>query len=339
MKKIEDLKTFKRGVEFLGTKYPIISGAMTWISDSKLVKAVSDAGGYGILAAGNMPVDLLEKEINVLKQSNSNYAVNLITIAPNYMIHLKKIAEMGVPAVVFAGSFPRKDEIKIAKDSGAKVFTFASTESIAQRMIDYGTDALILEGSEAGGHIGHVSTIVLLQQVLLNFRDFPIFIAGGIATGEMMAHLLIMGASGVQMGTIFAMSEESPAHVKFKERYKKARAREAYATPQYDSALPVVAVRALKNRGTDEFGRLQLNLLKKLENNEITRTEAQYEVEKYWVGALRKAVQEGDIDLGSLMAGQSVGLINEIKPVKKIIEDFIEQANKEFEYIRENYFK
>jgi len=339
MKNIEHLKTFKRGSEFLGTKYPIISGAMTWISDSNLVKAVSDAGGYGILAAGNMPVELLEKEIKVLKDSNSNYAVNLITIAPNYMIHLKKIAEMGVPSVVFAGSFPRKEEIKIAKESGAKVFTFASTESIAQRMIDYGTDALILEGSEAGGHIGHVSTIVLLQQVLLNFREFPIFVAGGIATGQMMTHLLLMGASGVQMGTIFAMSEESPAHSKFKERYKKARAREAFATPQYDSSLPVVAVRALKNKGTDEFGKLQLNLLKKIESGEITRTEAQYEVEKYWVGALRKAVQEGDTNFGSLMAGQSVGLINEIKSVKKIIEDFINEANEELEYIEKNYFK
>ncbi len=334
MIKLRHEKYWKRGREFLNVEVPIISGAMTWISDSKLVKAVSDAGGFGVLAAGNMPVELLEKEIKILQDEKAHFAVNLIVIAPNYMEHLKKAVDMGVNYIVFAGSFPRKEEVKIAKDGGAKVMTFASTESIAQRMIDYGADALILEGSEAGGHIGHVSTIVLLQQVLFNFSEkIPIFIAGGIATGKMIAHLLLMGASGVQMGTIFAMSEESPAHPKFKERYKRANAREAVATPRYDSALPVVSVRALYNKGIKEFGKLQLELLKKLEKGEITRRDAVYKVESFWIGALRKAVQEGDINYGSLMAGQSVGLINEIKPVKKIIEDLVKEAEETFDKI------
>jgi len=197
-------------------------------------------------------------------------------------------------------------------------------------MIDYGTDALILEGSEAGGHIGHVSTIVLIQQVLFNFPDIPIFVAGGIATGKMMSHLFMMGASGVQMGTIFAMSEESPAHPVFKEKYIKARSREAMSTPQYDSALPVVAVRALKNQGMENFGKLQLELLQKLKEDKISRIDAQYEVENYWMGALRKAVVDGDIKSGSLMAGQSVGLINEIKSVKNIISDLVAEAEAEF---------
>ena len=327
-------KYWKKGKDFLNVEVPIISGAMTWISDSKLVKAVSDAGGFGVLAAGNMPVELLEKEIKVLKDENANFAVNLIVIAPNYLTHLKKAVEMGVEYIVFAGSFPRKEEVKIAKEGGAKVMTFASTESIAERMIEYGADALILEGSEAGGHIGHVSTIVLLQQVLFNFSGrIPIFIAGGIATGKMIAHLLLMGAAGVQMGTIFAMSEESPAHPEFKERYKRANAREAVATPRYDSALPVVSVRALYNKGIKEFGKLQLELLEKLKKGEITRRDAVYKVESFWVGALRKAVQEGDINYGSLMAGQSVGLINEIKPVKKIIEDLVKEAEETFDKI------
>jgi enoyl-[acyl-carrier protein] reductase II len=142
----------------------------------------------------------------------------------------------------------------------------------------------------------------------------------------MIAHLLLMGAAGAQMGTIFAMSEESPAHDSFKKRFCKARAREAFATPQYDSALPVVAVRALKNRGTEEFGKLQLDLIMKLRQGEINRIQAQYEVEKYWIGALRRAVQEGDVDFGSLMAGQSVGLIDEIKPVRAIVDDLIRDA-------------
>ncbi|MCK4889096.1 MAG: nitronate monooxygenase, partial [Candidatus Aminicenantes bacterium] len=254
MNKLSSTKYWKQGQEFLGVKYPVISGAMTWISDSRLVKAVSDAGGFGVLAAGNMPTDLFKEELKKLKEMKANFASNLITIAPNYTDHLQASIDFGVDHIVFAGSFPRKSEIKIAKDSGAKVTCFASTESIAQRMIDYGTDALILEGSEAGGHIGHVSTIVLIQQVLFKFPDIPIFVAGGIATGEMISHLFMMGASGVQMGTIFAMSEESPAHPAFKERYMKARSREAMSTPQYDSALPVVAVRALKNQGMDNFG-------------------------------------------------------------------------------------
>lgn len=335
MKTLKELKNWKRGQDFLGVEYPIISGAMTWISDSKLVKAVNDAGGLGVLAGGNMPPELLEKEIKTLKNQNTHYAVNLITIAPNYPAHLDVVAKQNVPIVFFAGSFPRKSEIEIAKNSGAKTICFASTRSIAKQMIEYGADALVLEGSEAGGHIGHVSTTVLLQQVLFNFPQIPIFVAGGIATGKMIAHLFLMGAAGVQMGTIFAMAEESPAHIKFKERFKKARSREAFATPQYDSSLPVVAVRALKNKGTAEFGKLQLELLQKLKNNEISRVDAQYKVEEYWVGALRRAVIDGDIESGSLMAGQSVGLVNEIKSVKQIILDLTADAEKEITAVQE----
>lgn len=335
MKSLDQLKYWKRGQSFLDVEYPIMSGAMTWISSSSLVKAVNDAGGFGVLAAGNMPIDLLVAEIDQLKKERARFAVNLITLAPNYLNHLNECIKMDVSHIVFAGSFPRKNEIQLAKESGARVICFASTESIAKRMIEYGADALILEGSEAGGHIGHVTTVILIQQVLFNFPDIPIFIAGGIATGKIIAHLFLMGASGIQMGTIFAMSEESPAHSLFKERYKKARAREAFATPQYDSTLPIVAVRAIKNQGTDDFGRLQLSLLNKIKNGEISRVEAQFEAEKFWVGALRKAVQEGDIQSGSLMAGQSVGLVNEIKSVKQIFDDLLSEASLEFRHIQE----
>ncbi|MDQ1354861.1 MAG: enoyl-[acyl-carrier protein] reductase, partial [Acidobacteriota bacterium] len=137
MKSLKEFKYWRRGQEFLGIEYPIISGAMTWISDSKLVKAVSDAGGLGVLAGGNMPGEFLEKEIKTLKDHKVNYAVNLITIAPNYREHLKIVARLGVPMVFFAGSFPRKEEVKAAKDSGARAICFASTDSIADRMIDY----------------------------------------------------------------------------------------------------------------------------------------------------------------------------------------------------------
>lgn len=334
MQSLKEIKHWKKGQIFLGVDIPIIAGAMTWISGVKLTEAVSEAGGLGFLAAGNMPTETLEEEIKAAKKSQIHFGVNLITIAPNYSDQLKKAVDLGTPIIAFAGSFPRKKEIKLAKESGVKVVCFASTESIARRMIDYGADALILEGSEAGGHIGHVSTIILLQQVLFKFPDVPIFIAGGIATGKMITHLFLMGAAGVQMGTIFAMSEESPAHHLFKERYKKARAREAFATPQYDSLLPIVAVRAIKNKGTGEFGKLQLELLNRLKQNEISRIQAQYEAEKFWAGALRRAVQEGDIDYGSLMAGQSVGLVNEIRPVREIFSRLVAEAEEEFKTIQ-----
>ncbi len=323
-------KYWQRGRDFLGVEYPLISGAMTWISTSGLVKAVADAGAFGVLAAGNMPADLLEQEVRALQREKCRFAVNLITIAPNYADHLERVASWRVPYIVFAGSFPRQEEVRKAKESGARVLCFASNDSIAERMIAYGADALILEGSEAGGHIGHVSTIVLIQQVLFHYPQLPVFVAGGIATGRMVAHLLLMGAAGVQMGTIFAMAEESPAHPAFKERFRRARAREAYATPQYSSELPVVAVRALKNRGSEEFGRLQLELIQKLQRGEIHRSQAQYEVEKYWVGALRRAVQEGDVEHGSLMAGQSVGLIRDTKPVQEIVRGLVLEAEQTF---------
>jgi len=329
MKTLKDLKHWKRGQEFLGVEYPIISGAMTWISDFYLVKSVSDAGGLGVLAGGDMPPDLYCQEVGRLQAAKIPYAVNLITLAPNYKAHLECTRKLEAPIVFFAGSFPRKSEIQRVKEVGCKTICFASTESIANRMIEYGADALVLEGSEAGGHIGHVSTTVLIQQVLFKFPDIPIFVAGGIATGKMIAHLFLMGACGVQMGTIFAMAAESPAHPVFKERFRRARSREAFSTPQYDSSLPVVAVRSIKNKGHDDFGKLQLVLLEKLKNNEISRTEAQYEVEGFWAGALRRAVQDGDIDHGSLMAGQSVGLVDSVKPVRRIIADLTADAEKE----------
>lgn len=325
-------KIWQKGKEFLQVEYPIVSGGMTWISDHKLAQAISENGAFPVLAAGNMPPDGLDAEIdkcvNALK---TPFAVNLITIAPNYRSHCNLILRKGVQYVIFAGSFPTKHDIQDMKKAGKKTLSFASTKSIAQRQIDYGVDALILEGSEAGGHIGYVSLSILLQQVLFEIRDFPVFVAGGLASGRLMAHLLLMGAYGCQFGSLFAASKESNAHPRFKDAFIKARARQAMATPQYDSRLPVVAVRAIKNRATEEFGKLQIRLLQQLDKGEITRDQAQYEAEKFWVGSLRKAVVDGDVDFGSLMAGQSVGLIKEIKPIKDIITELIRDADDELQ--------
>ena len=322
---------FKRGTDFLGSRYPILCGAMTWVSEPKLVAAVCNNGCFGCLAGGNAPTDILAKQIEETRSlTKNNFGVNLITIAPSYKSHLDMLKDAHVPYIIFAGSFPREREVAAAKATGAKVLCFASTISIADRMIRFGADAIILEGSEAGGHIGHVSSMILIQQLLFKYADtLPIFVAGGVATGKMMAHLMMMGAAGVQLGTRFVMTEECMVHPKFKEVFLKANARDAIATPQYDSKLPVVAVRALKNKGMQQFGALQLRLLKELEAGTIHRQQAQDEVEKFWVGALRRAAVDGDVDNGSLMAGQAVGLMNNIMPISDLVVELLNDANNE----------
>ena len=327
---------FARGRAFLGCETPIMCGAMTWVSDPKLVAAVCNAGGFGCLAGGNTPVDILEKQIAETRQlTDKPFAVNLITIAPAYKAHMEMIQRVKLPYIVFAGSFPKEKEILAAKATGAKVLCFASTLSIAERMHRYGADALILEGSEAGGHIGHVSLVVLLQEVLFRYSDIPVFVAGGIATGRMAAHMLLMGASGVQLGTRFAIATESCAHAKFKDFFLRAEARDAVSTPQFDSRLPVVAVRALRNKGHEIFRKLQLDLVQQLDRGEIHREQAQMEVEKFWMGALRKAVIDGDVENGSLMAGQSVGLVNKVQPVAEIIQELAAEIEQELRTVKQ----
>ncbi|PID79972.1 hypothetical protein CSB20_08620 [bacterium DOLZORAL124_64_63] len=321
-------KVFARGKAFLGAELPIMCGAMTWISDAKLVARMSNLGAFGVLAAGNMPPEMFAAEVDHTNElTDKPFAGNVITIAPNYLEHLDILCEKKVGHIVFAGSLPRGGEVKKAKESGAKVLCFASTASIAKRMISYGADALILEGSEAGGHIGHVSTIVLLQEILFQFPEVPIFVAGGIATGRMMAHLGLMGAAGVQMGTRFVMAEECNVHKNFKDVFIKARSREAISTPQYSAKLPVVSVRALNNNAMSHFGELQLELLEKLREGAINRNEAQYKVEEYWVGSLRNAAVDGDVEHGSLMAGQSVGMLQNVQPLHDILQELVTEAD------------
>ena len=328
-------KFLKIGRAFLGCQYPIMCGAMTWVSDPKLVSTIGNAGGFGLLAGGNTPVDIFEEQIiETQTLTNKPFGVNLITLAPVYESQLELVCKLGCPFVVFAGSIPKKSEIEKAKRCGAKVICFASTAPLAHSLIDRGADALILEGSEAGGHIGPVALSVLIQQILFSVDNVPIFIAGGIATGRMMAHLLMMGAAGIQMGTRFIMAEECVAHPKFKESFRKAKAKDAMATPQFDSRLPVIPVRALKNEGSIEFAKLQLELLSKLDTNLIDRHEAQYKVEEFWAGALRQAVIEGDVAKGSLMAGQSVGLVDKIQPLNEIIGEMVNDAESELHRLK-----
>ena len=332
-------RLMERGSRFLNVRYPIICGAMTWVSEPKLVAAVCNHGGFGCLAGGNTPPEILKQQISELRSLTDNsFAVNLITIAPAYHEHIAmlKSLEKPVPYIVFAGSIPKEQEIATIKETGAKVICFASTISIAERMIRYGADALVLEGTEAGGHIGHVSTTVLVQQLLFKFGEtLPIFVAGGIATGRLAAHLLLCGAAGIQMGTRFVMTEECLAHPKFKEYFVHANARDAMSTAQFDPRLPVVSVRVIRNHGTQEFTKLQLELVKKVAEGTITRQDAQAELERFWVGSLRKAVVDGDVEYGSVMAGQSVGLMDKVSSVHDVIHEILRDGEAELQKMKQ----
>ncbi|MDD3695003.1 MAG: nitronate monooxygenase [Lentisphaeria bacterium] len=328
-------KFFRRGNDFLGTQVPVICGAMTWISEPNLVSAVCNAGAFASLAGGNCPPDILESQIEQTRSlTRAAFGVNVITISPAYHAQLEMLQRNPVPVVIFAGGIPRGDEIAMMKAAGSKVMCFAPALAVAKRMLNYGVDALILEGTEAGGHIGLVGLNVLIQEVLFNFDEALIFVGGGIATGRFCAHLFMMGAAGVQLGTRFAIAEESCAHYEFKKAMLRADARDAVSPGSIDERLPVVPVRALKNQGLKRFGQLQLDLIGMLNQSHIDLKDAQVQVEKFWIGALRRAVQDGDVDNGSMMAGQAVGLLKKVETVQEIIDDLSRGVELELQKVK-----
>ncbi|MDE2390874.1 MAG: nitronate monooxygenase, partial [Rhodospirillales bacterium] len=187
----------KRGADFLGTRHAILGGAMSWVSERHLVSAISNAGGFGVIACGAMPPALLEKEIEATKSlTDKPFGVNLITMHPALDELVQVCVRQQVGHVVFAGGIPSAAHIKAAKDGGAKVIAFAPALILAKRLIKSGADALVIEGSEAGGHIGPVSLTVLAQEILPNITEVPVFVAGGIGRGEAILAYLEMGAAG-----------------------------------------------------------------------------------------------------------------------------------------------
>jgi len=318
---------WKRGTDFLGTRYAILCGAMTWVSESGLVSAISNAGGFGVLAGGNMPPELLSEEISRTRERTGNpFGVNLITVAPAFREHIEVVIREKCPFVIFAGTVPSGKDIADVKAAGSKVICFAPILPLARRLIKQGADALVIEGNEAGGHIGPVATSVLAQEFLLNIREVPVFVAGGIGTGEMIAQYLSLGAAGAQLGTRFVAAVECMAHPRFKEAFIRAAARDAMPTAQFDPSLPAIPVRAIVNEGTRDFNRLQLELLNRLKTGEISREEAMVKLEEFWFGALRRAVLDGDVEHGSLMAGQSVAFVRKVQPVREILEELVAGA-------------
>ena len=320
-------KLFDRGSSFLGSKIPIMGGAMTWVSERNLVSAMSNAGGFGIIACGAMNKDQLENEIiETRKKTKNPFGINLILLHPQIDELIKCCINLKVELVVFAGGFPKKSQIEMLKNKQIKTMCFATTSSIAKKMISNGIEALILEGNEAGGHIGPVSINVLVQEVLPEVSQVPVFVAGGIGRGEIMLKFMQLGAAGCQIGTRLVCARESIAHKNFKNIFIKSEARSAQISVKLDDRFPVIPVRAIENNATKEFIKEQKEAINLLKDNKISLKEAQLKIEHFWAGSLKTAVLSGDIENGSLMAGQSVSMVKKIQSVKEILDELILQA-------------
>ena len=316
-----------RGRDFLGTEVAIMGGAMSWVSERHLVSAISNAGGFGVIACGAMGPDLLAREIEgTLALTDQPFGVNLITMHPQLDDLVRVCIEHKVGHVVLAGGIPPGGAVRAVKDGGAKLVAFAPALVLAKRLVRSGADALVIEGSEAGGHIGPVSLTVLAQEILPHIRDVPVFVAGGLGRGEAILAYLEMGASGAQLGTRFAAAAESIAHPNFKHAFVRANARDAIPSIQLDERFPVIPVRGLVNAGTKRFLEHQAETLRRFQSGELTKETAQLAIEHFWAGALRRAVIEGDVEQGSVMAGQSVGMVTAVQPTAEIIAELVGQA-------------
>jgi enoyl-[acyl-carrier protein] reductase II len=320
-------RLWQGGCDFLGCRYAIMGGAMTWLSERNLVAAISNGGGFGVIACGAMPPNLLDAEVAATKVlTDKPFGVNLITMHPELDALIDICVKHQVSHVVLAGGLPPGAAIRRVKDAGAKVICFASAVALAKRLLRSGADALVIEGAEAGGHIGPVATSVLAQEILPEVGKAPVFVAGGIGRGEAIISYLEMGAVGCQLGTRFVCASESIAHPDFKKAFIRANARDALPTVQLDPNFPVIPVRALVNEGTKQFMETQRQVIERFRRKDLSQQEAQLEIEKFWAGALKRAAIDGDVENGSLMAGQSVGMVKGEQTVAGILTELIGQA-------------
>lgn len=305
-----------RLTDLLNIRYPILQGGMAWVATHELAAAVSEAGGLGIIGAGNAPGEVIREEIKKLKElTDKPFGVNVMLMSPFAEDIVDIICDEGVPVITTGAGSPGKYISKLKK-SGVKIIPVVPTVSLAVRLERKGVDALIVEGTEAGGHIGELTTIALVPQVV-DAVNIPVIAAGGIGDGRGFLGALALGSEGVQIGTRFVCSKEAKVHENYKKAIINSKDRDAQVTGR-STGHPV---RALKNKFTKEF----LDFEKKGESLE--------ELEKLGLGRLRLAVVEGDTDKGSLMAGQIAGLVKDIKPCKEIIEDIILSAEKQLKNI------
>ena len=316
-----------RGRSFLGTRYAIMGGAMSWVSERNLVAAISNAGGFGVVACGSLAPDQLAAEIDgVHERCDKPFGVNIIVMHPALDALVATCVERRVGHVVLAGGIPPRRTIETLKAAGTRVVAFAPTLPLARRLARQGIDALIIEGMEAGGHIGPVSTGVLAQEVLPHFDEVPVFVGGGIGRGDAAALYLAMGAAGCQLGTRFVCAKESIAHTRFKQAMIRANARDARLSVQVDPDFPVIPVRAVANKATEQFEAFQRETIARFRQGEVELADAKLAIEHFWAGALRRAAIEGDIENGSLMAGQSVGMVTSEQSTGEIIAELVDQA-------------
>lgn len=295
--------------KLLGTVYPVIQGGMAWAAEHHLAAAVSNAGGLGIIAAGGAPTEVVRQEIRKLKElTDKPFGVNIMLMNPNAEELAKMLVEENVPIVTTGAGSP-EPFMKMWKEAGMKVIPVVASVALAKRMEKYGADAVVAEGSEAGGHIGELTTMVLVPQVV-DAVSIPVIAAGGVADGRGMAAAMMLGAEGVQVGTRFAASKECICHENFKKKITSAKDIDTVVTGR-STGHPI---RVLRNQMSREY----LKMEKEGKSSE--------ELELLTLGSLRKAVVEGDLKGGSFMAGQSAGLVKEEQSCREIIEDIVTKA-------------
>lgn len=295
--------------EILNIKYPIIQGGMAWVADANLASAVSNAGGLGLIAGGNAPKEIIKEEIRKCRTlTDKPFGVNVMLLSPFADDIIDLIIEERIPVITTGAGNPAKYMDRL-KEVNTKVIPVVPSIALAQRMEKLGADAVIVEGTEAGGHIGELTTMVLTPQVADNI-DIPVIAAGGIADGRGIVAAFALGANGVQIGTRFICSNECNVHENYKNMVLKSKDRDAIVTGR-TTGHPV---RALKNK-----------LAKDILSMEKEGADPA-EIDKKGIGSLRLATKEGDLKNGSFMAGQIASIIKDVKPCKEIIEDMVKQA-------------
>lgn len=304
--------------EILGIKYPIFQGGMAWVSTYHLAVAVSEAGGIGIIAAGNADAEYVRNQIRSAKElTDKPFGVNVMLRSPFVEDVMKVILEEKVALITTGAGNPGK-YVKALKEAGIKIFPVVPSVALAKRLEQEGVDGLIAEGTESGGHVGELTTMCLVPQVV-DAVNIPVLAAGGIADGRGMHAAFALGAEGIQMGTRFVCSKECWVHQNYKEAIVAAKDRETVVTGR-SLGHPI---RCLKNKLTRQFEKLEAS------------GASEEEIENLGKGGLRAAAVDGDIQNSSMMSGQIAGMINDIKSCKEIIQDIIKEYNENLSKVKE----
>ncbi len=303
--------------ELLGIEYPVIQGGMAWVATAELAAAVSNGGGLGLIAAGGAPADVVREQIKKCRElTDKPFGVNVMLMSP-FAEDVMQVVVEEKPAVVATGAGNPGKYMEALKEAGIKVLPVIASVAMAQKMEKMGADAIIAEGTEAGGHIGEITTMCLTPQVV-DAVSVPVVCAGGIADVRGVVAAFALGAEGVQVGTRFICAEECIAHENYKQAVIKAKDRDAVVTGRSTGA----PVRALKNKLTREYDRLE-------------KEGASFEeIEQLGIGGLRRAFADGDVQMGSLMAGQSAAMVKKIEPCADIIKSYFEEINSVLDSIK-----